>query len=181
MDVHDESASPAAQIDQVERENARIGYQAAISLATFEGNIIWQRYGSMLLIHTIILSAVGLASNASPSARNVLWLGLSLIGLVLCVVWWIVNDIGFRYFFAWMFSARELEERYLAPVLTVSLAFPVAGEAEPSAMVGGRRLPLRITQHDRRRVVGASRLIIIIFAVLYAAVLTVFVAYLAGH
>jgi len=140
-------------------------------LATFEGNIVWQRYGSMLLIHTIILSAIGLASNASQSARGLIWVGLSLVGLVLCIPWWIVNDVGFRYFFAWMFSARELEERYLAPTQTVSIAFPVAGEGEPSAVVGGKRLPLRITQSDRRRVVAASKLIIVTFGVLYAALL----------
>jgi len=165
-------------VEPVEKEDVRIGYQAAISLATFEGNIVWQRYGSMLLIHTIILSAVGVASNASQSARGVIWAGLSLVGLVLCVPWWIVNDVGFRYFFAWMFYARELEERHLTQVRTVGLAFPVAGEGIPFVVVGGKRLPLRITQSDRRRVVRASKLIIVVFGVLYAALLTSFLVYL---
>lgn len=176
MDVNPGS-EPA---EQVERDNARIGYQAAISLATFEGNIVWSRYGLMLLTHTIILSAVGLASSASPPAKGVIWVGLSLVGLLLCVPWWIVNDVGFRYYFAWMFSARELEERYLAPVQAVGLAFPVDGDGEASVVVGGNRLPLGIAQRDRRRVVTASKLIIAIFGALYAVLLVWFVTYLLG-
>src|SRR4051794_9123440 len=103
MSIRPESASPSPQAEQVERDNARIGYQTAISLAIFEGNLVWSRYGSMLLIHTIILSAVGITSNAAQPAKGMIWVGLSLIGLALCLPWWIVNNVGFRHFFAWMF------------------------------------------------------------------------------
>jgi hypothetical protein len=166
------------QADQVERDNARIGYQAAISLATFEGNIVWSRYGSMLLIHTIMLSAVGLASNAAQPAKSVISIGLSLVGLLLCVGWWVINDVGFRYFFAWMFSARELEERYLAPARVVKPAFPIDGEADACVVVAGKTLPLHIAQRDRRRVAGWSKLIIGVFGVVYVALLIGFLIYL---
>ena len=181
VDPESASATPCPQPEQVERDNARIGYQVAISLATFEGNIVWSRYGSMLLIHTIMLSAVGLASNATQPAKSVICVGLSLVGLLLCVAWWIINDVGFRYYFAWMFSARELEERYLAPARAVRLAFPIAGEGDASAVVAGKTLPLQISQRDRRRVAGWSKLIIGVFGLVYVALLIGFLIYLLGE
>jgi hypothetical protein len=157
-----------------ETDNARIGYQAAISMAGLEGNLVWTRYGLMLLAHTIILSAVGLASNASQPAKGLIWFGLSLVGLVLCALWWIVNDVGFRYFFYWIFAARELEEGYLAPVKLIGRGFPVADEGDSPLVVGGKALRLQISKKDRRHVVGVSKLIIVIFGVLYAALLVSF-------
>lgn len=176
MDVDSDttSCSTSSATEQIERDNARTGYQAAISLATFEGNIVWARYGLMLLAHTIILSAVGLASNASQPAKGVILIGLSLVGLMLCALWWTVNDVGFRYFFYWMFSARELEERYLGPTQTLGRGLPLAHEGNPFVVVGGKTLQLPIAQRDRFQVVRASKLIIGIFAMLYGALIISF-------
>ena len=162
--------------EDVRLENARVGYQAAISLMTYEGNLIWARYGLMLLAHTIILSAIGLTSDAPRLARTVTLTGLSLVGLVLCFVWWLVNDIGFRYFFYWLFSARELEELCLSPVRTLSRGTPFTPGEVVTVLVGGGERQLPLGRKDRIKILHASNLVIILVGLLYVTFLVVFLA-----
>jgi len=152
-----------------ELENARVGYQAAVSLMAFEGNLVWARYGLMALVHTIILTAIGLTSGAQQPTRTITLVGLSLVGLTLCVVWWLVNDIGFRYFFYWLFTARELEERYLGPVRTLSRGIPLERNEATTIILGGQEYPPNVKMEDRFRMVNSSKAVIIIFGVLYLA------------
>ncbi len=162
--------------DAGKSENARVGYQSAIELMVFEGNLVWARYGLMLLAQTIILTAIGLTADTPMSIRMIILIGLSVVGLVLCVVWWLVNDIGFRYFFYWTFAARELEEGFLTPVRTLSRGMPFADEDAVTLLPDGQRRKLKIRSADRRRMVMSSRLVIVIFGVLHAALLAVFTA-----
>lgn len=168
----DPDAGPAVRSSEdgeAQLENARAGYHAAVSLMAFEGNLVWARYGLMVLVHTIILTAIGLTSGAPQPARTVTLVGLSLVGLVLCAVWWLVNDIGFRYFFYWLFSARELEERYLGPVRTLSRGFPSPGGGSESIVLDGREYPVAVRREDRFRMVRASKFVIALIGVLYVA------------
>lgn len=160
----------------VERENARVGYEVAVSLVASEGNLVWARYGLMLVAHSIILAAIGLASDAEPPVRTVVFVGLSVVGLVLCFAWWQLNDVGFRYFFYWVFSARELEERYLSPTRVISRGFPLMDSDEVSVTVGGQERRLPVYRKDRVRVVGASRLVIVVIGLLYVALLVYSIA-----
>lgn len=170
-DAESLSASDSTQVEQVERDNARIMYQAAVSLVGSEGSNVWARNGHMLLINAIFVSVLGLTSNVAQPEKNGIWIGLSAIGLGICYLWWVVNDVGFRYFFYWVFAACELEERYLGPILTVGRAFPIAGGGRVPIVVGGTTLQLPIRERDRFRVAGASKLIIVIFSVLYGILL----------
>jgi hypothetical protein len=171
---------PSMATDAEESENARAGYQSAVELMVFEGNLVWARYGLMLLAHTIILTAIGLTADTPRPIRMIILVGLSLVGLTLCVLWWLVNDIGFRYFFYWLFAARELEEKFLAPVRTLSRGTPLTGEGTVTLQLDGESRKLKIKAADRRHMVVSSRLIIIIFSVLYIGLLAVFTANLTG-
>jgi hypothetical protein len=158
---------------EAQLENARVGYHAAVSLMTFEGNLVWTRYGLMVLVHTIILTAIGLTSGAPQPARTVTLVGLSLVGLMLCVVWWLVNDIGFRYFFYWLFSARELEERYLSPARTLSRGIPLTQGEMVTVVLDGKEYPLPVRRADRFNVVRASNAVIALIGFLYVALVTI--------
>lgn len=155
-------------------ENARVGYNAAVSLMAFEGNLIWTRFGLMVLVHTIILTAVGLTSSTPQPARTITLVALSLVGLVLCGVWWLVNNIGFRYFFYWTFSARELEERYLRPARTVARGFPLTRDETVTVAYGGTDHELPVSRKDRFNMVRASNTVIALVGSLYVAFLVVF-------
>jgi hypothetical protein len=159
----------SSEEDEAQLENARVGYQAAVSLMTFEGNLVWTRYGLMVLVHTIILTAIGLTSGTSQPARTITLGCLSLVGLVLCVVWWLVNDIGFRYFFYWLFSARELEEQYLRPARTLSRGIPLTQGEAATVVLGGKEHQLPVWRKDRFNVVRASKAVIVLIGLLYVA------------
>lgn len=158
---------------EAQLENARVGYNNAVSLLALEGTLVWARYGLMVLVHTIILTAIGLTSGTPQPARTVTLVGLSLVGLVLCVVWWLVNDIGFRHFFHFVFSARKLEEQYLSSVRTLSSAFPLGdGKATTLSPDGEEYLP-EIRRADRIRMVRASNAVIALIGTLYVALVTI--------
>jgi uncharacterized membrane protein len=163
----------SSEDEEAQLENARVGYHAAVSLMTFEGNLVWARYGLMVLVHTIILTAIGLTSGTPQPARTVTLVGLSLVGLVLCVVWWLVNDIGFRYFFYWLFSARELEELYLSPARTISRGIPLARGEVVTIVLDGKEHRLPVRREDRFNVVRASNTVIVLVGVLYVALATI--------
>jgi hypothetical protein len=172
----DPNAGPVPQSSEhsvAELENARAGYQAAVSLMAYEGNLVWARYGLMVLVHTIILTAIGLTSGAQQLTRTVTMIGLSLVGLMLCAVWWRVNDIGFHYFFYWLFAARELEERYLTPVQTLSRGIPSKKNEATTFILFGKEYPSPAQKEDRFRIKHASKAVIIIIGLLYVALVTV--------
>jgi hypothetical protein len=170
--------SPASSSDseEIRLENARIGYQAAISLMAIEGNLVWARYGLMLVAHTIILTATGLASNMPSPAKTVTLIGLPLVGLALCLVWWLVNDIGFRYYFYCLFSARELEESYLDPIRTLSRGTPFTRGELVSIVIAGKERRLPLGPKDRIRILHASNVVIVVVGLLYITFLAVFLA-----
>lgn len=172
LDPGTEPVPRARNGGEAELENARVGYSNAIALLAFEGTLVWARYGLMVLVHTIILTAIGLTSGTPQPARAVTLVGLSLVGLVLCVVWWLVNDLGFRYFLYYLFSARELEERYLSPVRTLSkVIFLEHGKMETISLEGENYLPT-IKGVGRSRMVRASNVVIVLIGTLYLALVT---------
>lgn len=173
VDPDPEPALRSPEGGEAQLENARVGYSNAISLLTLEGNLVWARYGLMVLVHTVILTAIGLTSGAPQPARTVTLVGLSLVGLTLCVVWWLVNEIGFRYFFYYAFSARELEERYLSPVRTLSRAFPLTHDKAATISLDGREYAPEVRMTDRSRMVRASNVVIAIIGMLYVALVTI--------
>jgi hypothetical protein len=95
-------------------EDTRAGYEAAVSLHTYEGSLTWTRFSALLIVNSIIMSviAVTLASN-----HVLQWpvVAMSLAGFVTCVAWFLLTTRGFDYAKYWLLSAREIEEQYLTP------------------------------------------------------------------
>jgi len=131
-------------------ENARIGYQAAVSLWTYEGAAIWARFNAMLVANSIVMAVIGLALTSEP-AKEKLADFTSIAGLALCIIWCLLNTRGFDYHDHWIHSAKKLET-YLRPVKTVSRC----RRFSPAGFV---------------RAAWASYAVIVIFAGMYIAVL----------
>ncbi len=109
----------AKEKETIRRENARVGYQAAIDIWTYEGEVIWARTNIMLLANSIILATVGLVL-ISQHPLFVLVISLSIVGVMLCIIWFLTIKRAFEYQQFWILSARELEEQYLSdPVQTL--------------------------------------------------------------
>jgi hypothetical protein len=172
----------------IRAENARVGYQSAIALWTYQGNLNWSRFNVMLTANSIILAVIGVAFTSQRSLP-VFTLSLPLLGLVslpvstrllpllglfLCAAWFLLTVRGYDFQRYWSRSALELEEKYLAnSVKTVSRSRPYGKGEEILLEIGGESIPLRMGLWSRfaesqRRI---SYLVIVVFAVLYVVTL----------
>ena len=98
------SPSPAS-------ENLQLGYQSAIALWVYEGNLIWAKYNTMLVANSIVLAVVGLSlgSETLPALFSQL---LPVAGIFLCLLWWQLTKRGFDQYRYWILCTREIEEKF---------------------------------------------------------------------
>jgi len=104
-------------------ENARVGYQVAVNLWTYEGETLWSKFNAMLVANGIFLAAISLFMTASnrPVFSILLPCVMSSVGIILCVFWFLLTKRGFEYHDYWVFSAREIERQYFKSLIqTVS-------------------------------------------------------------
>lgn len=126
-------------------ENARCGYQAAIQLWIYEGNLIWSKFYVMLVANTLILTAYGFV-RTDHSAPGSLRHGLPAIGIFLCVIWLLTTKRGFDNYKYWIFSAREIEEQHLDPVVTVQRGGQYADGESVSLRIAGTAKIMRMSR-----------------------------------
>jgi hypothetical protein len=122
MSEEAKSAEDTKNVDPVVLETARVGYEVAVNLWTYQGSLIWNRFNIMLTANSVIISVIGilLSSDADLTVFAVL---LPIVGLVLCLVWTLLAARGFVYHEYWSSRACELEEKHLSDVVkTVSEA-----------------------------------------------------------
>ena len=91
-------------------DDVRCGYQTAVDMCIYEGELIWARYNAMLVANTLIITAIGL-SFAGATRLWLLSIVLPVVGIVLCWMWFIFAKRGADYLYYWVWSARELEQK----------------------------------------------------------------------
>lgn len=96
-------------------EKAKLGYQMAITMITYEGQLIWRAFAAMIACNGFILAIGGVLSRI-PNVRQQ-WV-LPYLGWILCVCWALVLSRQFGYYAYWFACARAIEKEHLAPVVT---------------------------------------------------------------
>jgi len=95
------NTKPAANRNASDRkEDARVGYQVAVSLWTYEGEQNWARFNVMLVANSIIIAVLGLAATSQLSNQGSLGplsVVLSVVGLLLSAAWFLITVRGFDY------------------------------------------------------------------------------------
>jgi len=99
--------------DETKAEHAEVGYQVAASLWTYEGTQNWARFNVMLVANSIVIAIIGLVLTSEHPKQSVSFV-MSLVGLFLCLAWFLITKRGFDYQGYYVKSTRELEERFLA-------------------------------------------------------------------
>lgn len=167
-----EQSEESSEQDRI--ENARVGYQAAVNLWTYEGQLIWARFSAMLLANSIVVAVIGIVISGDR-ALPVFSVGMPIAGLILCILWWLITKRGFDYYVYWIRSARELEEEFLKdPVKTVSRGGKLADDEEQESepvIAGGSKPPTMSWLGSRLRIQSASYLVIVVFMAVYVIVL----------
>ena len=90
-----------------------LGYQSAISLWIFEGEVLWTRFSAMLMTHTVILGVIGLLFNDQRelTSNAPIFLVLSLVGFILSLFWFEMTSRGFSMMKYHTLAAREIEDK----------------------------------------------------------------------
>jgi len=164
--MNETSKSPQ-KFDESECENARVGYQAAINLWTFQGAEIWARFNVMIVANSIFIGVMGL-NIIDSSPIPFLTLGLSLGGIIICVAWFLLMKRSHEYQKYYLYSARELEERYLfKSVKTVSDGRTFANGDEVKRFRDIESKPFKMSRWSPLSAEKASYIVIIVFFAIY--------------
>ena len=150
-----------------ELENARWGYQAAISVVISHQDTFWSIFNAMLVANSIVIAGIGFAGLGPFKIL------LPMIGGILCILWLLVSKRHREYVTYYLFSAREIEERYfLDSVKTFSRGGDFAS-GEPVTLEFGGTKSKRQMDIFSRRIKGetVSYTVILVFELIYLGAL----------
>jgi hypothetical protein len=139
-------------------------YSFIVEELRYQGQILWQVFGTFLLVHTVFLafllqSAFGSIQSNKPSLGIIL---TGIVGFVLCFLWVASMERSYGYFLFHMAKAREAEPSGWKLFVDDGEKF-----ARGNKVIIGKE-PYRIPLFGRRLKTGSSvHLIIGIFAVVY--------------
>jgi hypothetical protein len=100
------------------KEDIRVGYRLATDLWINTDQHFWSMYNTMIVANSILIASVGwLFSTDHPRDPDLLSLlsyyVIPILGLILCSFWFIMAVRAATYRRYYIFTARELEEKYL--------------------------------------------------------------------
>jgi hypothetical protein len=169
----------STDIEAATREKALLGYEMAINLWIFQAEQGWARFNIMLFVNSIILGIIGLfITDSNPKSLWLLPL-LAIVGLLLCVIWFLFMKRETEYAYYYIRSARELEEKYLSDtVKTVSRGrllaegheVTIETSDEPTSQVRMSWLAQRL------RARSAATVVVVVLVVLYIATISLHLA-----
>jgi hypothetical protein len=163
---------PRETLSPDEMENIRVGYQVAVNLWIFFGELIWAKYNAMLVVNGIVAAAIGIVLTSTQPLAPSIMVGLSIIGLILCTLWAQLLSRGRAYLDPYISAARELEDRYLGILSIIrrgnefNAGKTVLYEIDGKSVSVGMGFPA-----NKVRTGQASYLIIAVFALMYALML----------
>jgi hypothetical protein len=111
--------------EKEKKDDIRVGYQVASNLWICENKIYWSRFNTLIVANSILLVTIGwFFSNKLGDDEAFLNIFSSMVipivGIILCIFWFLMSYRGSVYQKYWIFSTRELEEKYLVNVVTSS-------------------------------------------------------------
>jgi len=131
-------------------ENARIGYQVASNLWVCAAGILWSKFNALLLANSIVIGSMILSMTVSKCFSIFISIGMSIAGIFLCILWFLLTKRTLEGYEYWIHSTREIEEKFLTPsVKTVSRGGDFADGKEVSLNIGYKSKPMRISWFGR--------------------------------
>jgi hypothetical protein len=88
-------------------------YQVAIDKNISESEILWNRYSTILIFNSILITAIGLSYQDNIVLPGQIKIFLPIAGLLTCFIWWFITWRGFYWIDHWIDCAREIEDKYL--------------------------------------------------------------------
>jgi hypothetical protein len=152
-------------------DNARVGYGVATSLWTYDGNLIWTRFDAMLVANSIVIATTGVLLSVGGS-KDWIAFAFPFAGLAICVLWWAMMVRGFDYYKYWIYSAKELEERYLSgQIKTVSRGGVFADGKKVYFHLNEGETAHEMRPWGRIKVEHLAKFVVLVFASIYVTIL----------
>jgi hypothetical protein len=142
-------------------EDIRIGYQVAVNFATFHAENVWSIFNAMLVANTIVVAGGSLVASAEVL--------LPVVGLALCIAWFLLINRAHAKAVYYTLSARELEERFLSHrIRIISRGGDFSDGSGVSLQIGERQTTRQMPWWVRRiRGEWITYGVIVIFMVIY--------------
>jgi hypothetical protein len=126
-----------------EIDNARVGYQVALTYVTYWGGVNWSMFNAMIVANSVVVTGIAFAYSSTPPVPH-LKLLLAITGLIFCAAWSLMLYRSHRMNLYYLLSAREIEELYLQPVKTLSRGGSYADGEQVTLKIDGKNKPLQI-------------------------------------
>ncbi len=155
-------------------EIAMFGYQTAVQLWIYEGELIWSKFNAMLVANSIVIGILGIAISSNDFIVPKYYIiGLVAVGIVLCLAWYQLMKRGYDTLIYWIFSASEIESNHLNPTIkTFQRGWKFSAGEEVEFDLQDKKLTHKATKaHQALRVSTTSNFVIGIFVLLYLVVL----------
>jgi hypothetical protein len=155
-------------------ENARVGYQAALSIWIAKTRMIWSRFNMMVVANSLILGAIILTISNNHALSAPFTRILCLVGLAVSFAWMVTHRRACEHNSYLLSSARELESHLADPVATISRAMMFSQGDEITLTIDGEKKKLRLSWLARTglaRTESFSYFVIAMLMVLYVAFL----------
>ena len=155
-----------------EMEKVKIGLQIATAFFNYHAQAVWMKYTALLVANSIVIGAIGFANETQRSLPLFGWV-LPIMGLILSIIWLFMTMRGTEYGKYFIWSIRELEEKYLGKEINILSRGASFGEGKDIEIKSGDT-----HQHRRMskaaslvRTVTLSYIVVIIFIAIYGFIL----------
>ncbi|MGA2240095.1 MAG: hypothetical protein ABSG74_12885 [Candidatus Bathyarchaeia archaeon] len=153
-------------------ENARVGYQAAVTIWIAKTRMIWSRFNMMVVANSLLLGAIILTIGNNHPLSVRFTRALCLVGLAVSFVWLVAHRRASQHSGYLLSSARELENLLADPVVTISRAAMFSQGSEVTLTIDGEKRRLRLSWLARTGLAETdsfSYFVIAMLMVLYVA------------
>jgi len=155
-------------------ENARVGYQAALTMWIAKTRMTWSRFNVMVVANSLILGAISLTIGNNHPLSAPFTRALCLVGLAVSFAWLAAQRRACQHSSYLLSSVRELESFLADPVVLVSRAATFSEGNEVTLTIDGEKRKLRMSWLARTglaKTESFSYFVIAMLVVLYLAFL----------
>ncbi len=151
-----------------DEEKAIIGYQSALQMISYEGQLIWRCFTATAMVNAFVILLGAAAAKLFPNLA-----GQKLIpcfGIATCICWLLAitrQYSSYAYWFAW---ARKLEAAHLGPVVQM-MSQGAAFARGQAVLVGDQEQQMRWLGRWFK-VQWLAYVIIVLYIVLYCLLFT---------
>ena len=156
-------------VTDAELAATRLGYDKALALWMYEGQLTWTRFTAMLTANIININVIAFMRSTGGIYVYV----LGTVGILLCLAWFLLMQRAFCYCKYWIYCAREYEGR-LTGVMSVTRGADYAAGKEVVFEFQGEKQPLQMSSWVKMvKVEWIANTVTILFLLAYSVAMVV--------